>query len=105
MRVNTWQNAEKVNGKNKPRGVCPQKGNKTMNNPRKKTLYSIYNDLIEFRERIREAQQEEEEERDNISENLQGSESYEEAAATCESLECVVSLLEEALAIIESAAE
>lgn len=76
-----------------------------MNNPRKKTLYSIYNDLIEFRERIREAQQEEEEERDNTPEDLQGSESYENAAVTCECLECVVSLLEEALDIIESAAE
>ena len=76
-----------------------------MNNQRKKTLYSIYNDLIEFRERIREAQQEEEEERDNTADDLQASESYETAAATCECLECVVSLLEEALAIIESAAE
>lgn len=76
-----------------------------MNKQRRKTLNEIYDKLAELKDLLEEVQQEEEEYRDNMPENLQSSERYEKAETACENLECIVSLFEEALGYIESAAE
>ena len=50
-----------------------------MNNPRRKKLQAIIDQLEELKSSLEELQEEEEECRDNMPENLQGSERYERA--------------------------
>ncbi|WP_367569332.1 hypothetical protein [Lacrimispora sp.] len=71
-----------------------------MNNPRRKELERIANAITELKEQLEILQEEEDEYRDNMPENLQGSERYEKAEAACENLYGAVSSLEEAVDFI-----
>ena len=68
-----------------------------MNKPRRKELERIANEITELKDQLEMLQEEEDEYRDNMPENLQGSERYEKAEAACESLYSAVSSLEEAV--------
>lgn len=74
-----------------------------MNNPRRKALQDLYDIISEAKDKLDAVRDEEEEYKDNIPENLQGSERYERAEAAVESLADAVYSLEEALDSIEEA--
>jgi chromosome segregation ATPase len=76
-----------------------------VNNPRRKELERIANAITELKEQLEILQEEEDEYRDNMPENLQGSERYEKAEATCENLYSAVSSLEEAIDFINESME
>ena len=76
-----------------------------MNKIRRKTLRDILEQLEELKDSLEEVQSEEEAYRDNMPENLQGSERYETADAACDNLSDAVSSLEDAISSIESAIE
>ena len=76
-----------------------------MNKLRRKSLRSIIDQLEELRCSLEDLQAEEEEYRDSIPENLQGSERYERADMACESLYEAVDNLEEVINSIEEAIE
>lgn len=76
-----------------------------MNKPRRKSLQTLLDQLAGIRDTLEEIKGEEEEYRDNMPENLQGSERYEKADAACDSLYEAVSNLEEAISNIEAAIE
>ncbi len=76
-----------------------------MNRTRRKTLEEIYDKLSEMKELLEQVKDEEEECRDNIPENLWGSERYEKADEACNNLDFAASSLEEVLDYIESAKE
>ena len=76
-----------------------------MNKIRRKNLQAIIDQLEELKSSLEDLQAEEEEYRDNMPENLQGSERYELADAACDSLYDAVSSLEESISSIESAIE
>jgi len=76
-----------------------------MNNPRRKALQALYDQLTEIKDQLDEIRDEEEVYRDNIPENLQGSERYEKAEAACDSLYEAASHLDDAIDNIESATE
>lgn len=71
-----------------------------VNNPRRKELERIVNAITELKEQLEILQEEEDEYRDNMPENLQGSERYEKAEAACENLYSAVSSLEETVDFI-----
>lgn len=76
-----------------------------MNKIRRKNLQSIIDQLEELKSSLEDLQSEEEEYRDNMPENLQGSERYELADASCDNLCDAVSNLEETISSIEAAIE
>lgn len=76
-----------------------------MNKIRRNVLQAVINQLEDIKSNIEDAQSDEDEYRDNMPENLQGSERYELADAACDSLYDAVSSLEEAISSIESAIE
>ena len=76
-----------------------------MNKVRRKNLQSIIDQLAELKSSLEDLQSEEEEYRDNMPENLQGSERYELADAACDNLCDAVSNLEETISSIEAAIE
>lgn len=76
-----------------------------MNNTRRKELERIVDVVSELKEHLEMLQGEEEEYRDNIPENLQGSERYEKADTACDNLYSAVSSLEEALDSINESME
>lgn len=76
-----------------------------MNNPRRKALQDLYDIISESKDKLDAIRDEEEEYKDNIPENLQGSERYERAEAAVESLADAIYALEEALDSIEEAKE
>ena len=76
-----------------------------MNKERRKTLQELYDIIVEAKDNLDAVRDEEEEYKDNIPENLQGSERYERAEAAVDALESAVSSLEEALDYIEEARE
>lgn len=76
-----------------------------MNKVRRKTLQDLYNIIADAKDALEEVRDEEECYKDNIPENLQGSECYERAEAAVNALESAVSSLEEALDYIEEAKE
>lgn len=76
-----------------------------MNRMRRKTINSIYERLYELRNLLEEVKDEEEEYRDNIPENLQGSERYIRTDEILDDLDSAISSLEETLDYLESAAE
>lgn len=76
-----------------------------MNKIRRKTLRDIMDQLEELKDSLEEVQSEEEAYRDNMPENLQGSDRYEAADAACDNLSDAVSSLEDAISSIESAIE
>ena len=76
-----------------------------MNKARKKKLEELYDIIYEAKDRLEMLHDEEEEYRDNIPENLQGSERYERAEEAVDALDFAMSSLEEALNYIETAKE
>ena len=76
-----------------------------MNKPRRKTLQVLLDQLAEIRDTLETIKNEEEECRNNMPENLHGSERYEKADSTCDDLYNAVSNLEEAAENIEAAIE
>ena len=76
-----------------------------MNQARRKVLKDIYIIIAEARDNLDAVYDEEEEYKNNIPENLQGSERYERAEAAVDALESAITSLEEALDYIEGAQE
>ena len=76
-----------------------------MNKIRRKQLQEIIDQIEEFKGALEDLQQEEEEYRDNMPENLWGSERYEKAEEAVSNIEDAVSALEEATCSIEAAIE
>ena len=76
-----------------------------MNRPRRAKLREIMDQIDELKTALEWLQEEEEEYRDNIPENMQGSERYEKADEACSNLYEAVSSMEEAISSIEAAIE
>ena len=57
-----------------------------MNKARRKNIQDVVNQLEDLKSTLEDLQGEEEEYRDNIPENLQGSERYEKAEEACDTL-------------------
>lgn len=76
-----------------------------MNNTRRKELQAIIDKLEDLKGDLELLQEEEEEYRDNMPENLQGSERYEMAEEAISNIEEAVSGLEDVISYIESATE
>lgn len=76
-----------------------------MNKVRRKELQELYDIISEARDRLEMLHEEEEEYKDNIPENLQGSERYEKAETAVDALDSAISSLDEALEYIEEAQE
>lgn len=74
-----------------------------MNKTRRNLLSQAYDNLEKLSAIIEEIKDQEEEYRDNIPENLQGSERYEKAEAACDNLESALDALGECLDYIEEA--
>jgi flagellar biosynthesis chaperone FliJ len=74
-----------------------------MNNPRRKALEKIAVKIEELQNELKEIMDEEEEYRDNMPENLQGSERYEIADEACNAMQTAIDSLGEAMASIEEA--
>lgn len=74
-----------------------------MNKLRRKSLQALSEKLDELKSELEDIQQQEEEYRDNIPENLQGSDRYDKADSACSDLFDAVSSIDEALDSIESA--
>lgn len=66
-----------------------------MNKQRRKNIQSILDQIEEPKGSLEEAQAEEEVYRDNIPENLQGSERYEKADEACDTLSGAVDSLDD----------
>lgn len=66
-----------------------------MNKQRRKNIQSILDQIEELKGSLEEAQAEEEVYRDNIPENLQGSERYEKADEACDTLSGAVDSLDD----------
>ena len=76
-----------------------------MNKARRKALDEVISKIEEAKELLENLQAEEEEYRDNMPENLQGSERYEAADAAVDNVSSAVDALDEAISSIESAQE
>lgn len=76
-----------------------------MNKERRKVLQTIYSSLEGLMVALETVQVEEENYRDNMPENLQGSERYEESEESISNIEDAVNSVEEAISSIESAME
>ena len=76
-----------------------------MNKARRKALDEVISKIEEAKELLENLQAEEEEYRDNMPENLQGSERYEAADAAVDDMSSAVDALDEAISSIESAQE
>ena len=76
-----------------------------MNKARRKALDEVLSKIEEAKELLENLQAEEEEYRDNMPENLQGSERYEAADAAVDNMSSAVDALDEAISSIESAQE
>lgn len=76
-----------------------------MNKARRKALDEVISKIEEAKELLENLQEEEEEYRDNMPENLQGSERYEAADAAVDNMSSAVDALDEAISSIESAQE
>ena len=76
-----------------------------MNKARRKALDEVISKIEEAKELLENLQAEEEEYRDNMPENLQGSEWYEAADAAVDNMSSAVDALDEAISSIESAQE
>lgn len=74
-----------------------------MNRIRRKSLQSIIDLLEELKGSLEGFQEDEEEYRDNMPENLWGSERYEKAEEAISNMEDAVSSLEDAISSIEAA--
>ena len=76
-----------------------------MNKLRRKNLQEIIDQLEELKGCLEDLAEEEEEYRDIMPENLQGSERYEKADEACDNMADAVSNLEDAISSIEAAIE
>lgn len=76
-----------------------------MNKARRKALDEVISKIEEAKELLENLQAEEEEYRDNMPENLQGSERHEAADAAVDNMSSAVDALDEAISSIESAQE
>lgn len=76
-----------------------------MNKIRRKNLQAIIDQLEELKSSLEDLQAEEEEYRDNIPENMQGSERYEKADEASGNLSGAVDNLEEVISGIKAAIE
>lgn len=76
-----------------------------MNRIRRKNLKEVILELEELKAILEDLTEEEKEYRDNIPENLQGSERYEKTEEACDNLEEAISYLEEAINNIENSIE
>lgn len=74
-----------------------------MNRVRRKALAGIQEQIETLREELESLMQEEEDYRDNMPENLQGSERYEAADTACDNLSSALDSLDEAASYIEEA--
>ena len=76
-----------------------------MNKERRKKIQGIADQLEELKGNLELIQEEEEEYRDNIPENLQGSERYEKAEEACDALSEAVDSLDDIIASLGELAE
>ena len=76
-----------------------------MNRIRRKHLAELMGKMEEIIADLEALKEEEEDYRDNMPENLQGSERYEKADEACDSLDSAVSSIEDALSYIAEATE
>lgn len=76
-----------------------------MNKIRRKSLQALMDQLEEIKGALEDLQSEEEEYRDNMPENLWGSERYEKAEEAISNMEDAVSTLEDVISCIEAAME
>lgn len=76
-----------------------------MNKERRKNIQGIADQLEELKANLELIQEEEEEYRDNIPENLQGSERYEKAEEACDALSEAVDNLDDIIASLGELAE
>ena len=76
-----------------------------MNKAHRKALDEVISKIEEAKELLENLQAEEEEYRDNMPENLQGSERYVAADAAVDNMSSAVDALDEAISSIESAQE
>ena len=74
-----------------------------MNKLRRKDLSRVMDKIQDVLSELSSLQEEEEEYRDNMPENLQGSERYERADEACDNLCSACDSLEEAISYIEDA--
>lgn len=74
-----------------------------MNNVRRKQLQQIIDRIEDLKSDLESIKEEEEEYRDNIPENLQGSERYEMADEACNNLDYAFDSLEDVVNYIEEA--
>ena len=83
----------------------PTNKEEPINKARRKALDEVISKIEEAKELLENLQAEEEEYRDNMPENLQGSERYEAADAAVDNMSSAVDALDEAISSIESAQE
>ncbi len=76
-----------------------------MNKKRRKNIQDVVEQLEGLKTTLEELQGEEEEYRDNIPENLRGSERYEKADEACDALSDAVSALEDVISSLGELAE
>lgn len=76
-----------------------------MNKIRRKALQEIYDKLSDLREELETIKDEEDESRENIPENLQGSERYEQSETASGNIDEAMEYLSSACDSIESAME
>lgn len=74
-----------------------------MNNKRRKELDEIYDSIEDIKYKLESILADEENYRDNIPENLQGSERYETADEACDALSNAVDSVDEIFEYIEQA--
>lgn len=97
------RNHKSLNKQAERGGNTPQKGYK-MNKERRKNLQSIIDSLEELKADLETLIEEEEEEyRDNIPENMQSGERYERAEEACNAMQYAVDAFDEVISNIESA--
>lgn len=76
-----------------------------MNQARRKQLDEIIGKAQILIEKLEAIKEEEEEYRDNMPENLQGTEKYEKSESACDSMQEAIDYLEDVVTAIESAQE
>ena len=76
-----------------------------MNKLRRKSLQEIFDKLSDLREEIESIKDEEDESRENMPENLQGSERYEQSETASYSMDEAMEFISSACDSIESAME
>lgn len=76
-----------------------------MNKIRRKSLLEIIDKLEDLNITLEYLKQEEEQYRDNMPENLQGSERYQQSDEACDNMDDAITSLEDAINAIEAAIE